>query len=81
MVWAHFTNIRHDKDHLARQGSKKMRKTEEGVGGQHQRVDRPGLLRDARGGRRQEGVEKLVSRSTGYRIDDDDDLIAVDWGT
>ena len=27
------------------------------MGGQHQRVDRPGLLRDTKGGRRQEEVE------------------------
>ena len=26
------------------------------MGGQHQRVDRPGLLRDTKGGRRQEEV-------------------------
>ena len=36
-------------------GSKKTRKTEEEVGGQHQRVDRPGLL--TKGGRRQEEVD------------------------
>ena len=34
-----------------------MRKTAEDVGGQHQRVDRPGLLRDTKGGRRQAEVE------------------------
>ena len=48
MVWARLMNIGHDKDHPARPsyGSKKTRKTAEEVGGQHQRVDRPGLLRD-----------------------------------
>ena len=34
-----------------------MRKTGEEMGGQHQRVDRPGLLRDTKGGRRQTEVE------------------------
>ena len=51
MVWARLTNI------------KKARKTEEEVGGQHQRVDRPGLFRDTEGGRRQEEVE-----TAGYKV-------------
>ena len=37
--------------------------TEEEVGGQHQRVDMPGLLRDTKGGRRQEEVETV-----GYKV-------------
>ena len=61
MVWARLTNIRHDKDHPARgrYGSKKTRKTKEEVGGQHKRVDTPGLLRDTKGGRRYEEVETV----------------------
>ena len=40
-----------------------MRKTAEDVGGQHQRVDRPRLLRDTKGGRRQEEVE-----TSGFKV-------------
>ena len=59
MARAHLTNIRPDKDHPARHrwGSKKNRKTEEELGGQHQRVDRPGILTDTKGDRRQAEVE------------------------
>ena len=35
------------------------------MGGQHQRVDRPGLLRDTKGGRRQEEVE-----TAGFKVID-----------
>ena len=65
MVWARLTNIRPDKYHPARhrQGSKKTRKTEEEVGGHHQKVDRPFLLRDTKGGKRQAEVE-----TTGYKV-------------
>ena len=40
-----------------------MRKREEEVGGQQQRVDRPGLLRGTKGGRRQAEVE-----TAGYEV-------------
>ena len=40
-----------------------MRKREEGVGGQHQGMDRTGFLRDTKGGRRQAEVE-MVARSS-----------------
>ena len=35
------------------------------MGGQHQRVDRPGLLRDTKGSRRQEEVE-----TAGFKVID-----------
>ena len=59
MVWARITNIRHDRDQPARHrsGSKNTKNTEEEVGRQHQRGDRPGLLTDTKFGRRQEDVE------------------------
>ena len=46
-----------------------MRKTEEEVGGQRQRVDRPGLLRDSWF----QGHRWCPNDTTGYRVDDDDD--------
>ena len=39
------------------QGTVRGARRQEELGGQHQRVDRPGLLRDTKGGRRQEEVE------------------------
>ena len=45
VVWSCFPFIRSGRNHLARHGKrgKKTRQTEEEVGRQHQRIDRPGV--------------------------------------
>ena len=58
MVWARLANIQPKTTHQGSWRSKKKRKTEEEVGGKRNIIDKLGLLRNKKGGRREAAVEK-----------------------
>ena len=60
VVWSFFPFIRSGQNHLARHSErgKKTRQTEEEVGRQHQRMDRPGVRQVPEGGGEQGKMEK-----------------------
>ena len=65
VVWSCLLFIRSGQNHLARHSErgKKTRQTEEDVGRQHQRMERPGVRQVPKGGGDQGKMEK-----TGYKI-------------
>ena len=60
MVWSCFLFIRSGQNHLARHSErgKKTRQTEEEVGRQHQKMDRPGVQQIPEGSGEQGKIEK-----------------------
>ena len=65
VVWSCLPFIRSDQNHLARHSEKgkKTRQTEEEVGRQHQRMDRPGVRQVPEGSAEQGKWRKLVAKS------------------
>ena len=88
VAWSRLPFIRSGQNHLARHSErgKKTRQTEEGMGRQHQGMDRPGVRQVLESSGEQRKMRKLVAKSSvvpqdlrGYGIDDnegdDDDFI------
>ena len=66
VVWSCLQFIRSGQNHLARHGErgKKTRQTEEEVGRQHQRMDRPGVLQVPEGRGEEGKMEETVVKSS-----------------
>ena len=66
VVWSCFPFIRSGQNHVARHSErgKKTRQTEEEVGRQHQRMDRPGAREVTEGSGEKERWRKLVAKSS-----------------
>ena len=64
MVWTYLLFIRSGQNLLVRHRWKKTRQTEEEVGSQHQRMDRPGVRQVQEGSGEQRKKRKLVVKSS-----------------